>query len=253
MQLVINFSGGKDSTALLAWVCENHPDVPKHVVMADTGWEHPDAIEWSRGIVDRFGLPLHVVRNPNKTLLSMAEKRGKFPGMQQRQCTSDLKRDPVNTWIRRNLTDPVIVSAMGLRAEESSSRAKLPMLCRDRRETNNRRTVWKWNPILHWKETEVWAYLREREIPTHPVYKHLRRFSCRVCIYMTDHDLRAVAKHDPEAIDLVAQVEDQIGFTMFQRGGVRELVMGGSPADPARNPSQRTSPLSLDRSLGTVP
>lgn len=224
MELVINFSGGKDSCAMLAWVCEHYPRVKKHVVMADTGWEHPDAIAWSQGIVERFGLVLHVVRNPNKTLITMAQRRGKFPGMKQRQCTSDLKRDPINTWIRNNIKDPVVISAMGIRAEESSGRARMPKLSRDPRECNGVRTVWKWNPILRWKEWHVRDYLDSRGIPLHPVYQHLRRFSCRVCIYMTDHDLRAVAKNDPEAISIVDLVEREIGHTMFQRGGIRTLV-----------------------------
>ncbi|HRH68880.1 MAG TPA: phosphoadenosine phosphosulfate reductase family protein [Flavobacteriales bacterium] len=232
MELVINFSGGKDSTAMLAWLCERYPDVPKHVVMADTGWEHEDAIEWSRGIVARFGLVLHVVRNPNKTLISMARKRGKFPGMSQRQCTSDLKRGPVHTWIRRRWPQrksaphpPVIVSCMGLRAEESSSRAGKPCLTKLNILCGRRREVWDWNPILGWTEVQVRAYLAERGLPLHPVYGHLRRFSCRVCIYMTDHDLRAVAQHDPAAIAIIATVEREIGFTMFQRGAIEELVV----------------------------
>lgn len=226
MELVINFSGGKDSTAMLAWLCERYPDVPKHVVMADTGWEHPDAIEWSRSVVARFGLELHVVRNPNKTLITMAQKRGKFPGMQQRQCTSDLKRDPIRTWIRRHYKgrSAVVVNCMGLRAEESAARAKRPCLSKLDALSKSGRQVWDWNPILGWKETEVWAYLKEKGLPVHPVYQHLRRFSCRVCIFMTDHDLRAVAKHDPEAIGIVATVEKEIGFTMMHRGGIRELA-----------------------------
>ena len=34
MEFVVNFSGGKDSCAMLAWLCERYPNVPKHVVMA---------------------------------------------------------------------------------------------------------------------------------------------------------------------------------------------------------------------------
>ena len=226
MELVINFSGGKDSTAMLAYLCERYPDVPKHVVMADTGWEHEDAIEWSRSIVTRFGLELHVVRNPNKTLLSMAQKRGKFPGMQQRQCTSDLKRNPIRTWIRRHYKgrEAVIINCMGLRAEESPARAKRPCLAKLDVLSKRGREVWDWNPILGWKESEVWAYLKERDLPVHPVYGHLRRFSCRVCIYMTDHDLRQVEKHDPQAIDIISGIEERIGFTMFQRGPIKTLT-----------------------------
>lgn len=211
---------------MLAWLCETYPDVPKHVVMADTGWEHEDAIEWSQGIVARFGLELHVVRSSTKTLLTMAQKRGKFPGMQQRQCTSDLKRDPIHTWIRRRWpSGGYITSCMGIRAEESSSRAKKSSYpVRINRLCKKGRIVEEWNPILKWTETEVRQYLADRNIPLHPVYQHLRRFSCRVCIFMTDHDLRAVAKHDPAAIDIISTIEEEINFTMFQRGPILTLV-----------------------------
>lgn len=209
---------------MLAYLCENYPDVKKHVVMADTGWEHADAIDWSKSIVDRFGLPLHVVRNKNKTFLTMVEKRGKFPAPAQRQCTSDLKRDPIVSWIRQNISDPLVVSAMGIRAEESTGRAKMPALSKDKRECNSKRTVWKWNPILRWTEAEVRAYLAARNIPLHPVYQHLRRFSCRVCIYMTAHDLRAVKQHDPEAFDIIAALEQKTGFTMQPGGTITEKI-----------------------------
>jgi 3'-phosphoadenosine 5'-phosphosulfate sulfotransferase (PAPS reductase)/FAD synthetase len=224
MELVINFSGGKDSTAMLAFICEKYPDVKKHVVFADTGWEHTDAETWSRSMVARFGLPLHVVRNPNKTLLTMAERRGKFPGMKQRQCTSDLKRDPINTWIRQNVIDAVVVSCIGLRSEESTGRAKKLKLSRSARNTNSLRTVWEWLPIKDWSTGQVLAYLESKALPLHPAYSYLRRFSCRICIYMTGQDLRQVQKYDPQAIDIIEKIEQKIGFTMFAGGPVRELA-----------------------------
>ena len=224
MEIVINFSGGKDSTAMLAFLCEKYPEVKKHVIFADTGWEHTDAEAWSRQIVGLFGLELQVVRNPNKTFLSMSEKRGKFPGMTTRQCTSDLKRDPINAWIRRNVKDPLVVNCMGLRSEESSGRAKKKKLCRNKRETNGKRTLWDWLPIKDWTEAEVLAYLEQKGIPIHPIYKHLRRFSCRLCIYMSQHDVSQVAKHDPEAINIIERIEQKIGFTMFQKSSIREYA-----------------------------
>lgn len=224
MELVINFSGGKDSSAMLAYLCEHYPDVKKHVVFADTGWEHTDAEAWSREIVARFGLTLHVVRNPNKTFLSMSERRGKFPGMQQRQCTSDLKRDPINTWIRNNVRDAIVVNCMGLRSEESSNRKKKKKLTRNARQTNSRRTLWDWLPIKDWTEAQVLDYLHAKGIPLHPVYNHLRRFSCRVCIYMSQHDLRQVQANDPEAINIIAEIEQKTGFTMFQGGTINDVI-----------------------------
>lgn len=224
MTLVINFSGGKDSCAMLAYLCFKYPHIKKHVVFADTGWEHPGTEQWCIDRVAEFGLKLNVVRNPNKTLLTMAENRGMFPGMKYRQCTSDLKRGPINTWIRQNVMDKVIVSCIGIRSEESSNRAKQPRLKRNKTETNSKRTLWEWQPIKDWKENYVFMYLGKFNIPLHPVYKYLRRFSCRVCIYMTDHDLNQVQENDPEAINIIDRIEQQIKFTMFQRGPIKSLI-----------------------------
>ena len=224
MTLVINFSGGKDSQAMLAYLCEKYPNIKKHVVFADTGWEHPGTEEWCRNQAARFGLTLNVVRNPNKDFFSMVLNRKKFPGMQQRQCTSDLKRGPVQTWIRRNVTDSIVINCMGLRSEESPARAKKRKLTRDISMTNGKRTVWNWLPIHDWKETKVRSFLAERFISLHPVYSYLKRFSCRVCIYMSKKDLQAVRMNDPQAIELIARVEETIGFTMMPGGSIKELT-----------------------------
>lgn len=224
MELVINFSGGKDSTAMLAYLVETYPDVPKRVIFADTGWEHDGTEDWCRQLVARFGLTLDVCRNKNKTFLTMSERRGKFPGMNQRQCTSDLKRDPIMTWVRNNITDSVVINCMGIRAEESTGRAKAKTLKRNARETNSVRTVWDWNPIKDWTEAQVLQYLADRGLPLHPVYSYLRRFSCRMCIYMTQHDREQVQKHDPEAVQIIHQLEQKIGFSFFQDGYLADLL-----------------------------
>jgi len=234
MEFVVNFSGGKDSCAMLAWLCERYPHVPKHVVMADTGWEHvemegrwPSAEQFSEGIAALHGFPLHVVRNPNKTFLEMVDRRGMFPSKANRQCTSDLKRDPIKKWIRHRWwkREAVIINCMGLRAEESPDRAKKKCLSYNAGLSKSGREVWDWNPILGWTEHQVYDYLAEREIPVHPVYHHLKRLSCRVCIFMSKPDLRAVAEHDPEALDQIAMLEEKHGFTMRGDGGVRDAAV----------------------------
>ena len=144
----------------------------------------------------------------------MVRSRGKFPSPAQRQCTSDLKRNPIQTWIRRSCTSGVIVNCMGLRAEESAARAKRLTLTRDRAMTNSKRTVWNWLPIHGWSEIQVRSYLAERDIPLHPVYDYLNRFSCQVCIYMSKHDLTAVQTNNPTAFNRIAELEREIGFTM---------------------------------------
>jgi len=146
-----------------------------------------------------------------------------FPGMGPRQCTSDLKRGPIQTWIRRNCTGH-IVNAVGLRAEESSSRAKRLEWSRIDVLSKKGRDVWEWLPILHWKEARVRAYLMEKGIPLHPVYEYLNRFSCRICIYHGKKDTQSVYENDREAFEIIAALEKKIGHTIFMDGAIESRI-----------------------------
>jgi 3'-phosphoadenosine 5'-phosphosulfate sulfotransferase (PAPS reductase)/FAD synthetase len=98
LAFVVNHSGGKDSTRMLGFVRNKFRDSPTYVAMADTGFEHQrpiSAADFARQRCAEFGLNLTVVRNPKRTYLEMVERRGMFPSPRFRQCTSDLKRSPV--------------------------------------------------------------------------------------------------------------------------------------------------------------
>jgi len=223
IELAISFSGGKDSCALLAYLCETYPDVKKHIIFADTGWEHNDVESWVQKIASRFNQVVHIVKSDTKDYLSMVEARGKFPSAQYRQCTSDLKRGPIHKWIRNNCGSKV-VQAIGIRAEESHSRAKQKPLKRNKSLTNSKRTVYDWFPIFDWTEEEVKSYLAERDIPLHPVYNYLPRFSCQVCIFNTPNELQAIRRNNPDAFFKIAALEKKIGFTMNPKGTVTDLA-----------------------------
>ena len=57
--LLLNLSGGKDSTRMLGFVRERFPSVKTYAVMADTGFEHVEpvtAVDWCQEIAARFNL-----------------------------------------------------------------------------------------------------------------------------------------------------------------------------------------------------
>lgn len=234
---VVNHSGGKDSTRMLGFVRRRFPDSSAYAVMADTGFEHQgpiSAVEFARQRCVEFGLKLDVVRNPRHTYLEMVEQRGMFPSAQYRQCTSDLKRGPIEKYIRA-LPHRVIFNCIGIRAEESSARSRLTPLELNRGLTTRTRTVYNWLPIFGQTLGEVLAWHWVNAIRLHPVYipeyhkdgtsgGYLRRLSCRVCIFSTDRDLRAIRQNDPEAFEQVSNLETKLGFTMRPGASLVQIV-----------------------------
>ena len=231
--LLLNLSGGKDSTRMLGFVRENYPTLKTYAVMADTGFEHVRpvlAVEWCRDIAARFGLPLTVVRNPNKTYLEMVRRRGMFPSAQFRQCTSG----PIQKFLR-TIPEKVVINCMGMRAEESAQRARQSPWTLDQAMSKNGRTVYNWLPIFGETTEQVLAWHWRSGVPLHPVYipeyhrdgtkgGYLRRFSCRVCIFATDHDVRMIHQHDREAFDQISALESEIGFTMKPGRSLVQIV-----------------------------
>jgi hypothetical protein len=53
---------------------------------------------------------------------------------------------------------------------------------------------------------------------------YLRRFSCRVCIFATDADLRAIHLHDRLAPDMISGLELKMNFTMRQGASLVQIV-----------------------------
>ena len=95
-------SGGKDSQALLVVLKSIVPADQLLVLHADLA-----EVEWKGTLEhakkDAGNLPFRVCKSETKTFLSMVEKRGMFPDPQRRQCTSDLKRGPMEKAIRHYL------------------------------------------------------------------------------------------------------------------------------------------------------
>jgi DNA sulfur modification protein DndC len=241
LAFVVNMSGGKDSVRMLGYLQENFPNVKQYVVYADTGFEHVKPVsaeEFGRQRSATYGLDLHVVRNAKKTYLSMVEKRRMFPSPKYRQCTSDLKRAPIQKFLR-NLPETVIINCTGIRAGESVSRSKQnpwkanKSLSKQGKVTKKgkvikSRTVFEWMPIFSDSLHDVLDWHSTTNTPLHPVYVwaggYLKRLSCRVCIFSTTADIHAIYKNDREAFDLVANLEQRMGFTMKAEGSLFQII-----------------------------
>lgn len=227
----ISHSGGKDSQAMYALLNQIIPSDQIVVVHSDLGeveWEGVQ--EHIKENTDHF---VNIVR-ANKTFLEMVEKRGMFPSAAYRQCTSDLKRAPIFKFIRNDLkarNATIAVNCMGLRAQESSARAKKsPFTYNKMQSCNNRviRHVYDWLPIFYFRTEDVFNVIRSAGQKPFWAYERNERLSCVFCIMGCVNDLKHGAEQRPTLFKKYVELEKRIGHTMFMDGkepiGLEEYV-----------------------------
>lgn len=215
---VINHSGGKDSQAMTIKLRKLVPANNILVIHADL----PDADwpgTWDHVKETCLGLNTQQVV-AGKTLLSMAEKRGMWPSPKYRQCTSDLKRGPIEKAIRHHIKDHelsgLVVNCMGIRAQESYSRAKAREFKFNKRNSKAGREWYDWLPIKDWTTVQVFAEIESHGQKPHWAYSvGMERLSCCFCIMASKNDLQIAAKHNPELYSKYVALEKKIDFSFI--------------------------------------
>lgn len=209
----VNHSGGKDSQAMFHYI---HKHVPAaqiailHAVLPDVEWD---------GVMEHvydttLGIPVHTCQS-RRTLLQMISERGMFPSPKNRQCTSDLKRGPIERTVR-GLNSKLIVNCMGMRAEESSGRSKLATFKRNQKNSNSKREWYDWLPIHDWKVGEVFEAIASVGQKPHWAYAAgMSRLSCVFCIMSNTKDLTTAAKLNPSLYKKYVELERSTGQVMM--------------------------------------
>ena len=219
---VVNHSGGKDSQAMYTTLRTLVPRDQLVVIHATLG-----DIEWAgtqEHITDTVDSDVEIIicRNPNKDFLGMVEQRGMWPSPKYRQCTSDLKRGPIETAIRRHLKKHpefggLIVSCVGLRAEESSQRKKTVgkgTLKLSKTNSKAGREWYDWLPIADLTEAEVFQIIADAGQEPHWAYAAgMSRLSCAFCIMSSQSDLETAARLRPALLTRIVEIEERIGHT----------------------------------------
>ena len=223
--VVCNHSGGKDSQALLIRLLAIVPRSQLLVVHASLGdFEWDGALELAQKQAADAGVPF-VVARAAKSFLDMVERKfdrapevPSFPSAKHRQCTSDLKRDPIVREVRRYANEhgySVILNATGVRAQESASRAKLDAFRLDKRNTIAARSWYDWAPIHALSTVEVFATIASAGQEPHPAYAAgNERLSCVFCIMGSRNDILNGALARPELFARIAEVEARTGYTL---------------------------------------
>jgi len=175
-----------------------------------------------------------IVVRAQKTFFEMVERRGMWPSPSLRQCTSDLKRDPIAKAVRaiaKARGASLVINCMGLRAAESCSRSKLETYKLNKKASCTGRTVMDWLPIHHYSTAEVFETIaRSGQTPHWAYAAGMTRLSCMFCVMGSDQDTKTAATLNPEALAAYVALERKIGQTFkMPKKGIR-TYLDGTPA-----------------------
>ena len=249
---VANHSGGKDSQAMFLYLRDVVPWRQLMVVHANLGRaEWAGAVEHIQATVDPR-IPLHVFQS-RRDLLQMIEERGMFPSPQQRQCTSDLKRGPIERTVRGIVEARIrahlgvdksakidkqqrasavaagmalVVNCMGMRAQESAGRKKLNPFKLSKSNSKASREWYDWLVIHDMTEVQVFAAIADAGQQPHIVYSlGMRRFSCVFCIMASEADLKTAARLATERPELLNEPHLYRRYVALERSTGQVMLM----------------------------
>ena len=232
-------SGGKDSQAMAILLQQLVPAEQIVYIHADLG-----EVEW-QGTQDHInatlgGYQLNVVQAVNKagqtkTLLSEVERKAAakpdtvaWPSSAMRWCTSDLKRGPIYKFIRNDMKAKGAtrgINAMGLRAEESTARAKLVPIKKNDALSKAGRTIYDMLPIHDYSTSQVFDSIAAAGQKAHWAYAEgNERLSCVFCIMGSKNDLIHGAKQRPDLAAKYIEIEQRTGHSLFHKRSLESII-----------------------------
>lgn len=199
---VVNFSGGKDSTAMLLHMIElgDHID---EVINIDVGMEFPamyDHIEMVKKIVEKEGIKYTTLKSQYSFEYWMLEKPIKskygdhigygWPSINCRWCTSEVKIKVSRAHFKELKQQGYkVIQCIGLAADEYK-----------RLERPNNRSVDHRHPLVEWgwSEKDALSYCKKLGFTWGGLYDLFSRVSCWCCPFSGLNELRTLWANFPE-------------------------------------------------------
>ena len=195
LPLVVAFSGGKDSLAVLLLVKAALPNQSFHVIFINTGIEFPETIENVYTTTSQFGLENQLlVKNVDEDQFFRVLDLYGFVARDYRVCCKSVKLGPTSQLIEEHFPDGCL-SFIGQRRYESH-----------RRSASKR--IWKnpWvpkqvgaSPIHTWTAMMIWLYIFQKKATYNPLYEAgFERIGCMFCPASTMSELTIIAEQCPD-------------------------------------------------------
>ena len=222
------FFRGKDSTAMLLRMIELGMHIDE-VLCCDTYKEFPAMyrhIEKVKKIVEDAGIKFTHLRNQNSFDYLMFEhkvnvrnpnknKQGySWATSRSRWCTSRLKTDPINRYLRYLGGQYNIIQYIGLAADEQYRLER-----EHNKNPNHRHPLVKWN----WDEQTCLKYCYDKGFDWEGLYNYFDGVSCWCCPLQSLEALRKLREHFPDLWEELKDMDKRTWRTFRADYSVEEL------------------------------
>jgi phosphoadenosine phosphosulfate reductase len=147
-RLTLACSFQKEESVLVHMLTRVEPDA--RVFMIDTGVLFPETLQTWKRFEERFGLNIEVFDAANADA----------PWTGGNHCCGQAKVDALERAL-----EGVDAWITGIRREQAATRAGTPKLERD-----DKRGIWKVNPLADWTEKDLWRYIHRHDLPYNPLH-----------------------------------------------------------------------------------
>lgn len=219
-QLVVSYSGGKDSTACLLWALET--GLPVRAILADTGNEPSDTPDYVRYIEQITGVHVEVYSREGHTFDDIVTRRRMWPICGSCLVSSTVKRDDFRWYLKATSTPDNALMILGQRRSESESRAALPDF-----SPIVRSGLPAYRPLLDWSLDKVFRYLDAKGIMAHPAYAGGRkRVGCVWCVNSSADDYVRDEMLYPQRCAQLRALRTSIGLPSVPAGVRQDELFG---------------------------
>jgi len=208
-RIAMLWSIGKDSTTLV-WLLRKafFGTIPFPIIHIDTSFKFKDIYRFRNQYSREWGLHLIISKNEEALKRGVSPEKGKF------DCCNALKTQALKSTIKEHGFEALMLA---IRRDEHGIRAK-------ERYFSPRDIEFKWNymdqplelwdqyksqvqdehhlrihPLLHWREVDIWMYIKREGIPVTSLYfalqgKRYRSIGCETCCNPVESDADTIDK-----------------------------------------------------------
>ena len=197
--------------------------------------------EYIHRIADKLHLDLVTLKSKKYAgMVDLARQKHRCPSARARYCTEELKTKPMTDYILDVVQDNTLI-IQGIRAAESSARAKMKTQCtyfkyyfepygydkngkpkkysyrgKDVRVFRSHYADDLLRPVFDWSAQQVIDYILAAGLEPNPLYRMgYKRVGCWPCVMASQRDILNISKQSPERIAEIANLEGELHSSFF--------------------------------------